>query len=172
MMSGKTTALISKINRHRLAGRAVLVCKPEVDTRSEGIASHDGLTADALVIKADGSNLSELTDRIFVDVFAIDEVQFMPPALVPIVSRIALDRTVIAAGLDMDAFGHEFPVTASLLARAHSVEKHQAVCNVCGEDAYYSQRIVGGRPVTSGETVVIGGTDTYEARCVNCVVLP
>lgn len=170
MLSGKSTALVSRVNRHRLARRRVLVCKPETDTRSTGVDSHDGLHLDATVLKSDGSNLDILNDR-FHDVVAIDEVQFLPVEIVPIITRIALDRPVVVAGLDMDAFGQPFPVTAALLACAHRVDKLQAVCTVCGEDAFHSQRLdTDGNAITSGDQVAVGGMDTYTAVCPTCFV--
>jgi thymidine kinase len=45
----------------------------------------------------------------------------------------------------------------------------QAVCRGCGEAALCTQRLVDGRPAPfSGETVVIGRLDSYEARCRTC----
>jgi thymidine kinase len=42
----------------------------------------------------------------------------------------------------------------------------KAVCHSCGEPAIFTQRLVDGRPAPfSGKTVVIGGLDSYEARC-------
>jgi thymidine kinase len=56
-----------------------------------------------------------------------------------------------------------------LLAMADEVAKLKAVCHDCGEPALYTQRLVGGRPAPfNGETVVIGGLDSYEARCRAC----
>jgi thymidine kinase len=56
-----------------------------------------------------------------------------------------------------------------LLAMAEEVAKLKAVCHSCGESAMYTQRLVDGAPAPfSGETVVIGGLDSYEARCRGC----
>jgi thymidine kinase len=47
--------------------------------------------------------------------------------------------------------------------------KLKAVCHRCGEPAMYTQRLVDGKPAPfSGETVVIGGLDSYQARCRGC----
>lgn len=168
MLSGKSTALVSVVTRHRLALNTVWAFKPEVDTRSEGIDSHDGLSIPATTIKADGSNLDDM-DSHLCDAVVIDEVQFLPLEAVPVITRIARERPITVAGLDMDAFGQPFPVTASLLACAHRVTKLQAVCTTCGADAHHSQRLgEDGMPVTSGEQVVVGGTETYTARCIEC----
>jgi thymidine kinase len=170
MWASKSSALVSGVNRQRLARRWVLVCKPETDTRSEGIDTHDGLHLDATVLKADGSNMLSVLESPYYDALALDEVQFLPIGVVPIISRIALDRPVIAAGLDMDAFGVPFPTTAALLACAHRVTKLQAVCTRCGEDAFHSQRLdADGDAVTSGDQVVVG--NSYTAVCPTCFVM-
>ena len=56
-----------------------------------------------------------------------------------------------------------------LLARAEFVDKLQAVCHRCGGPATTTQRLVDGQPAPySGETIVVGALDTYEARCRDC----
>ena len=56
-----------------------------------------------------------------------------------------------------------------LLAHAEFVDKLQAVCHRCGGPATTTQRLVDGRPAPySGDTVVIGAAEQYEARCRDC----
>jgi thymidine kinase len=44
-----------------------------------------------------------------------------------------------------------------------------AVCHRCGGPATTTQRLVDGRPAPySGETIVVGELDSYEARCRDC----
>jgi thymidine kinase len=43
------------------------------------------------------------------------------------------------------------------------------VCHRCGGPATTTQRLVDGRPAPySGETIVVGALDSYEARCRDC----
>jgi thymidine kinase len=43
------------------------------------------------------------------------------------------------------------------------------VCHRCGGPATTTQRLLDGRPAPySGETIVVGALDTYEARCRDC----
>ena len=56
-----------------------------------------------------------------------------------------------------------------LLAYAEFVDKLQAVCHRCGGPATTTQRLVDGAPAPySGDTVVIGAAEQYEARCRDC----
>ena len=76
---------------------------------------------------------------------------------------------VIAAGLDQDFRRQPFGPMPELLARAEFVDKLQAVCHRCGGPATTTQRLVDGRPAPySGETIVVGALDSYEARCRDC----
>jgi thymidine kinase len=83
------------------------------------------------------------------------------------------DWIIIGSGLDLDFRGDPFPVTASLLALADHVHKLAAVCNkrlasgeVCGEAAYRSQRLTGGKDV-----VEVGDRE-YAPRCHRCFEPP
>ena len=45
----------------------------------------------------------------------------------------------------------------------------KAVCHRCGGPATTTQRLVDGRPAPySGETVLVGAAEQYEARCRGC----
>jgi len=70
---------------------------------------------------------------------------------------------VIVAGLDMDYLGRPFGPMPALLATAEFVTKVHAVCVCCGEIASYSYRIA-----ASESQVLLGETDSYEARCRPC----
>jgi thymidine kinase len=50
-----------------------------------------------------------------------------------------------------------------LLAVAEYITKTLAICMVCGEPANHTQRLVKSR-----ELVLVGATDSYEARCRKC----
>jgi thymidine kinase len=56
-----------------------------------------------------------------------------------------------------------------LLSHAEFVDKLQAVCNRCGGPATTTQRLLDGRPAPySGDTIVVGAAEQYEARCRDC----
>ena len=85
-------------------------------------------------------------------------------AYVEAANRLADEgRRVIIAGLDQDYLGRPFPPMPDLMAIAEEVMKVRAVCNVCGGTASRSQRLQ-----KEGATVLVGGSDKYEARCRAC----
>ena len=57
---------------------------------------------------------------------------------------------------------------------ATKVDKLHAVCMKCGcEDATRTQRLIDGKPADKNSPLImIGGDETYEARCIKCYELP
>ena len=103
-------------------------------------------------------------------VVGIDEVQFFEPGIVHAALALAEGGArVICAGLDQDFRREPFGALPELLSRAEFVDKLQAVCHRCGGPATTTQRLLDGRPAPySGETIVVGALDSYEARCRDC----
>ncbi|MEG1849823.1 MAG: thymidine kinase, partial [Oscillospiraceae bacterium] len=93
--------------------------------------------------------------------------------LVPIVKRLLREgRQVLVAGLNLDYLGRPFGAIDRLLLFSDEVEVKAAFCACCGRPAMYTQRLIGGVPVTSlenpEEIVLIGDTESYEPRCRLC----
>ena len=57
---------------------------------------------------------------------------------------------------------------------ATQVDKLHAVCMKCGSDhATRTQRLINGKPADKNSPLImIGGDETYEARCIKCYELP
>lgn len=177
MFSGKSEELVRRLTRHKIGRRTVVAYKPQIDNRYgvETINSHSGFEFPCMPLPVgfntrDKVNFIELAWEA--DVVGFDEVQFFGPEfIVSLVKGLTeAGKTVIAAGLDKDfrqnPFGHGI---MTLLALADKVDKFPAVCHSCGDDAFYTQRLLDGKPASfDGPTVVVGGLDTYEARCRRC----
>jgi thymidine kinase len=163
MFSGKTEELIRRLNRARIAKLNVGIVKPSLDTRyhTSDIVSHNA-SAIASTPVALAADIPPLTTDC--DVVGIDEAQFFDPAIVDICRQLADEgKRVIVAGLDMDFAGKPFGCIPQLMAIAEYVTKVHAICVVCGDVAHYSYRLV-----PSQERVLLGETDSYEARCRRC----
>jgi thymidine kinase len=101
-------------------------------------------------------------------------VQFLGGGIVEVANELA-DRGVrmIIAGTDMDFRGLPFGPIPQLLAIAEKIDKLHAICVKCGDLATRNQRLVGGRPAPAeGPTVLVGGLESYEARCRRCHEVP
>src|SRR2546426_753607 len=57
--------------------------------------------------------------------------------------------------------------------RAEIVDKLQAICAVCGGPVTRNQRLVNGKPAPwDSPTIMVGGRESYEARCRHCHRVP
>lgn len=173
MYSGKSEELIRILKRSKIAKQNVVAFKPAIDNRysNEDVVSHSGVSITAIPIKS----AKEIYDHIDSDtqVVGIDEIQFFEDEVVDIAIGLA-DKgiRVIAAGLDMDFKGEPFGPTPRLLAVAEFVQKLQAVCMVCGNPAHRTQRLINGQPAKYDDPIIlVGATESYEARCRKCHVI-
>jgi thymidine kinase len=169
MFSGKSEELMRRLRRAQIAGQRVAIFKPAIDDRyaAADVVSHAGARMRAVAV----SSVPELRPRAHgYDVIGIDEVQFFESSIVGAALELAdAGARVIAAGLDQDFRRLPFGPIPELLAHAELVDKLQAVCHRCGGPATSTQRLVDGRPAPySGETVVVGAAEQYEARCRGC----
>lgn len=170
MFAGKTEELIRRANRLEYAKKKYLVFKPTIDDRysTTEIVSHSKYRKNSISIKSSQEILSYINDEI--KAVIIDEVQFFDENIVNVAEWLA-DKglRVICGGLDCDFKGTPFPVVANLLARAENVTKLNAICNVCGNPATRTQRIVNGQPAYEDDPIVlVGATEAYEPRCRCC----
>ena len=149
--------------------------KSHLDARYAGIynvSSHDGRTVEAL--PADSAAQIALQIDPMAHVVAIDEAQFLDEGVVPLVTSLAgRGRRVIIAGTDTDFRGEPFGPMPALMAVAEVVDKLHAICVLCGGPASRNQRLIGGHPAPwDSPVIMVGGTDSYEARCRMCFSAP
>jgi thymidine kinase len=164
MFSGKTEELIRRLKRALFARQRVQAFKPRIDDRYDKtkIVSHGAIAIEAVAVGTSDSLKRRVEPGT--QVIAIDEAQFFDRGIVDACEQLANEgRRIIAAGLDQDYLGRPFPPMPDLMAIAEDVTKVRAVCAVCGRAASRSQRIV-----KESTTVLVGGADSYEARCRAC----
>lgn len=174
MSCGKTEELLRRIRRAIIAKKKVKVISPEVDTRAHGdyIESRNGLWLEAIKVKNAVQILSYVKDDD--EIIAIDELQFFDEYIVKVISKlIDSGKKVIGTGLDLDFKAEPFGFMPELMCLATSVNKLAAVCMKCGcEQATRTQRLVDGKPADKNSPLImIGGDETYEARCIKCYEL-
>lgn len=170
MYSGKSEELIRRLKRAKIAKQEVIVFKPCIDNRfsKEDVVSHSGISIKAIAINHPEEIFAYVNEKT--QVVGIDEIQFFDENIVPIALKLA-DKgiRVIAAGLDMDFKAEPFGPVPQLLARAEFVEKLQAVCMTCGAPATRTQRLIDGQPAKYDDPIIlVGATESYEARCRKC----
>ena len=172
MFSGKTTELLSFIERYSYAGIKTLGIMNELDTRSNDdfIHSRNGHKLQAIKVKKAEDILdyvikNELKNKV--QIIAIDEVQFFDNEIIKVVKKLAkMKFIVICSGLDSDYNGNAFGPMPELLAIADNVIKLTAICSVCGGAATKTY-LTNHKKTKCVKTnpIIIGDTNMFEARC-------
>ena len=169
MFSGKSEELLRRLKRAQIAKQSFKLYKPAIDNRYSDncVVTHSGIECACTQI----SNAEALlTTESYVDIIAIDEVQFLGENTPNIIEKLVNNgKRVIVAGLDMDSYGYPFGPMPQLLAKAESVLKVVAVCEKCTADATHTYRH--NQSISNHatfDTILIGASDHYEARCRSC----
>ena len=175
MFAGKTEELIRRVRRAVIARRKVQVFKSHLDARYAGIyhvATHDGMTVEAEPVDSAEQVMRALRDDT--EVVAVDEVQFLDEGIVEVADALANRGVrVVLAGTDVDFRGLPFGALPTLMCIAEVVDKLHAICVVCGGPATRNQRLIDGAPAPwSSPTIMVGGRESYEARCRHCHRVP
>ncbi len=174
MFSGKTEELIRRLHRAQIAGRDIKLFKPNIDFRYGvgQVTTHNGTNWPCFPV----SSSYEITEKLFQGIYpspntvvGIDEAQFLDSNLPEVVEFLLTRRLnkIIVSGLDKDVATQDFGSMPRLMVLADKLDKLTAVCNKCGaDDASFTQRLVDGKPAAlDGPTILVGGTESYEARC-------
>jgi len=161
MFSGKSEELIKRIRRAQIARRRVQIFKHGSDARYDAtsIVSHNQQSIPGIAVTDVNDIIDLVDDRT--EMVAIDEAQFFTDDIVDVVNKLGNQgKRVIVAGLDLDFRGHPFGPMPQLMCTAEYVTKQLAICMTCGEPANFTQRLT----QATGQ-IVVGASETYEARC-------
>jgi len=171
MFSGKSEELMRRVRRATIARKRVQVFKSHLDDRYAGlynVSSHDGRDLEAVPVDS-ASQIAQQLDSM-AQVVAVDEVQFLDAGIIALATALAeRGRRVILAGVDTDFRGEPFGAMPQLMAVAEAVTKLHAICVLCGYPASRNQRLIDGKPARwDSPTIMVGATQSYEARCRAC----
>ena len=175
MFSGKSEELIRRVRRAIIARRRVQVFKSHLDSRYTGlysVSSHDGTELEATPVDS-AAEIFRLV-RPGVQLVAIDEAQFLDPDIVSVATALATRGVrVILAGTDTDFRGEPFGSMGELMAVAEMVAGGCVVFVPGSDPACRNQRLIDGRPARyDSPTIMVGGRESYEARCRHCHQVP
>ena len=173
MFSGKTTELLRRLNRHKLANKRVLIVKYAQDNRySENVVcTHDNIKNDNSFSIVNTTDLNVVADYLLlemessrpIDVIGIDEGQFYEDI------NFFCDlwanyhnKKIIISGLNGDYKRHIFENLISLFPICEKITKLTSICR-CGNDASFTHR-----KIKDTKQEIIGGKDIYEPLCRKC----
>ena len=178
MYAGKTAELLRRVKREMIAGRRVQLFKPALDSRysTTQVVSHDKLSIEAIPVADTRELITFLNDP---DVIAIDEIQFFDAPIIGFcLEQVSQGKIVLCSALATDFRGEPFRFRHSSLHIGDlmpyaNITSLKAICTykhtdgrICGRDANMTQRLIDGKPAPrDSPTVLVGGTESYEARC-------
>ena len=181
MNSGKSTALLQAAHNYEERGLAVLLAKPQVDTKGDSaIESRLGVSREADILLGSSEDVlariaierARVRSQTGSDVrcVLVDEAQFLAERQVDDLLRLTVadDIPVIAYGIRTDFRTAAFAGSRRLLEVAHEIEELKTMCR-CGRKAIFSARKLSGRVVFDGDQLAIEGIDAnYEPLCAAC----
>jgi len=161
MMSSKTTRLLAAIDRFRFQNLKVVAFKPKLDRRytPEEISTHNGGKISAVLVSSGDEILrhAELTNP---DVVAVDEAFMIDGSADAVIQLFRQGVTIVVSSIEMSATCNVFTEMEKMLPWATRIEKCAAVCLICGEDAFYTQK-----KIADLAEIAVGGSELYEPRC-------
>jgi thymidine kinase len=170
MNASKSIQLLTVAHNYEQSGKKVMVFTPAIDDRY-GV----GIVASRVGIRREAIPVDEDTDLFHMveaeaekpDCVLVDEGQFLNKQhvtqLVNIVDKLQIP--VIVYGLLKDFKNQLFPGSHYLLCEADKIEEIKTVCVYCNKKATHVLKFKNGVPVYTGETIEIGGNDTYSSVC-------
>ncbi len=177
MASGKTSALLKRIDPLRyIQGVDFIGFRPEIDTRDVIVRGGNNFIDWKYISEKNPYDIiNYVSDKH--DLVAIDEIQFFEKGIVSVILKLQkMNKNVVFAGLDSDFKGDAFGSMKELMFYANKLKKLYAVCTECGSEAYYTQRLIDGKPApVDSEVELIDGSSSlisYEPRCFSHHYVP
>ena len=157
MYSGKTSELLSRYLRYKVAGKKCLLIKFENDNRYDQnkIVTHNLFKQDALNCNKLETYDNDVKDY---DVILIDEIQFFPDANIFCDKWANEGKIVEASGLNGDFQRKPFDQISLLIPKSDKISHLVAVDKKDGNNAPFTCRLS-----DESEQKLIGGDQIYEA---------
>lgn len=173
MNAGKSIDLIRTNFNYLENGCKTLCFTSGIDNRYGlgKITSRIGLSIDAIMVY-DTTDIFKIVENMEgISCVFVDEVQFLKKEhifqLCDIVDK--LDIPVMCYGLRSDFKLGIFEGSMYLMGLSDSIEEIKTICVHCKEKkAIVNSMFIDGKVVNYGETIQIGGNDTYKPLCRKC----
>lgn len=164
MFSGKTTRLISGLQRYTIGGYKCLMVKYDKDQREYDTHDKTNRELNCEIVRCGRNDLNSiLSVSNDYDVIGIDEAQFYPNIRDICVQLKDQGIIVLVSGLISTFELKMFESMTELLPHVDKLKKINAICPQCGNDGIYSIRTI-----QSDKLEVIGGIDEYIPLCRTC----
>ena len=164
MFGGKTTRMLSQVERYSYMGEEALLFKPKVDERYEAdsIVSHTGIKQDAIRVQH-GDDIQRCVSAIYggtPSVIAIDEAFMIPGSGNAAIQLFHRGHTVLVSSLQLSSDGTPYEEIKEMFPYATYVAVCPAVDPISKQDAFYTEKY-GGR---KDHAIEVGGAEMYRPR--------
>lgn len=179
MNSAKTAQLLMSHHMYLSKGIRPLLIKPSIDNRDgvKAVSSRVGLSYDADFTISKDTDIKTKLDNYFNNnsdnpkIIMIDEAQFIDPVQAHYIAMYArqYNISIMLYGLLKTFQNRIFEGTQAWLEESDTLVEVKASCSVngCERKATCNLRLQNGNPVFSGDTVQIGGEESYIGVCAN-----
>lgn len=164
MNSGKSLELIKVAYNYNENGIDCLVLKPELDTRVPGkVSSRTKLEVDAVEIdQQDPEQTVKMLKANHSDIILVDEANFLSTTVVDAIVDYCYQHNVSSLmffGLKVDFRGNLFDGSKRIIECADKIEEATSIC-WCGKKARQNARVVNGKIVKDGPTILVDDETT------------
>lgn len=170
MNSGKSIEILKVAHNYEEQNKPVVLFTSSLDDRDEvgAISSRIGIKRKAIPVN-DDTDIFETVKSMDKSIACvlIDEAQFLKREHVNQLAHIVdeLSIPVMAFGLKNDFRNQLFEGSEQLLILADKIEEMKTICWFCHKKAIMNMRMHDGKPVYTGEQIVIGGNESYYPVC-------
>ena len=164
MRSGKTKAMLQKIEPIKYSNHKYRLIRPDVDDRKDRLYTNE-------YIYIRGYRPQEILDiSQNIDIIGIDELQFFDKSIVDVILDLQKEnKYIIGAGLDLNHKGKLFNGMGELMGIANIVHKLTAICEKegCNNIATRTQRLdANQKPITGNAPEIEVGDGQYRVYCL------
>lgn len=157
MFGGKTTRMISLLERARYQKKRIILFKPLIDTRhsNDNVISHNGMVWESKNIKRGRDIIKELEKETY-DIIAVDEAFMVDGIGDTLIKLFKKGFTIYVSSIQLSSKLKPFKEIQKIMPWATKIEICPAVCPYSGGDAYYTR--------SYGKTthIQVGGGQTYQ----------
>lgn len=164
MFGGKTTRMLSQVERYAYMGEEALLFKPVIDERygKDEICTHGGKKHEAIRVQTGRCIEKWLMSIKGSDpsVIAIDEAFMIPGVGSTAINMFHRGHTILISSLQLSSDGTPYEEVQKMFPYATYVAVCPAVDPISKQDAYYTEKY-GGR---KDHAIEVGGAEMYRPR--------
>ncbi len=164
MFGGKTTRMLSQMERHRYQNEDTHLFKPAIDGRYDerSVVTHTGIKSEATLVSS-GQSICKTVVRLVgfkPSVIAVDEAFMIPESGEALIWLFRKGHTILVSSLQLSSDGSPYKEVTEMFPYATHIEVCPAVDPISKRDAYYTEKF-GGR---SDHEIEVGGAEMYRPR--------